>query len=55
MHTADNQFKLMVDNLAKSIEAMLKENDKKVEKENFTVSHSIIACILLLAQQGMAF
>ena len=51
---AADQFKLMLDNAAKSIAAVLKENVKKVE-ENFTIQHSFIACVLSLDQKGMAF
>lgn len=52
---AADHFKMMVDNPARSIEGMLKENASQVEKENLAVLKSIAACVLFLGQQGMAF
>lgn len=52
---AADHFKMMVEKPARSIEGMLKENAKQVEKDNLEVLKSIIACILFLGQQGMAF
>ena len=43
----------MFDNPARSIEGMLKENAKEVDKGNLMILNSIIACVVFLGQQRM--
>ena len=51
---AADHFKTMVENPARSIEGVQKENAKEEGKENLKTLKSIIACVLFLGQLGMA-